>query len=189
MKCDVNSFPISFAGNGGTGGRSGESKYDNIGGSGQGDSYTQCLELATHHNLSSGDGGSGQQCFLIYGGSGGGVLVDGKGPHAGNGTVLYITELHTVLILINDWMNTVQDISRMHLTRRLCFNRQCVGCVGSIYSVRRRGVWRRRRGRRLRGRKQARVWLAFCRRQRRQRIRVRRVGLNIASRASLHSNS
>ena len=87
----------SMTGRGGTGGSSSTSNSINYSGcAGQGEAeYRNCLALAAHHNLSAGEGGSGQRTSTVsvLGGSGGGGggLVDGNAPQrpAGRGHALH----------------------------------------------------------------------------------------------------
>lgn len=89
-------------GSGGAGGNDGynvantAAPFTTPGGQGQGvTSYMACLNLAKLHQLSAGAGGAGGLPWT-YGpnswsasGGGGGVLLDGNGPAAQNGMVLY----------------------------------------------------------------------------------------------------
>ena len=82
----------SYSGAGGTGGSNGEtggSTYPS--GSGQGNTYIACVQLAVVHKLTAGVGGDGGMSYSSGGelwqasGGGGGVLLDGNGPAAGDG--------------------------------------------------------------------------------------------------------
>ena len=83
----------TYGGSGGSGGSNGGSATPcATGGLGQGHAtYAACLQMATLHNLTAGTGGIGglnQYTNLAWFGpsvGGGGILVDGIGPSAGNG--------------------------------------------------------------------------------------------------------
>ena len=83
----------TYGGSGGSGGSNGGSAAPcTTGGLGQGNAtYAACLQMATLHNLTAGTGGIGglnrypSQSFYGPSGGGGGILVDGIGPSAGNG--------------------------------------------------------------------------------------------------------
>lgn len=87
----------SYAGAGGTSGSGGQRASNGAaGGSGQNISYTACLQLAVHHQLTAGAGGAGGIAIADHStgnyqaaGGGGGVLLDGNGPAAGDGTICY----------------------------------------------------------------------------------------------------
>ena len=85
---------VTYGGSGGSGGADGSSAGTCLnGGLGQGTAaYAACLQMATLHTLAAGAGGRGglNQVNTIYSygpsGGGGGILVDGIGPSAGDGS-------------------------------------------------------------------------------------------------------
>lgn len=106
--CDIG----SYTGAGGTGGSDGEIGNSTLpSGSGQGIAYyTACLQFALFHQLTAGAGGAGGLCFLYYAswqasGGGGGVLLDGNGPSAGDGL------LSSKKIYLQNYLSTVSFVA------------------------------------------------------------------------------
>ena len=104
----------TYGGSGGSGGLNGSSAAPcATGGLGQGNAtYAACLQMATLHNLTARAGGIGGLTknsggYAAPSGGGGGILVDGIGPTAGNGAIL-----NELTVIIN-W-NESKDLKLNH---------------------------------------------------------------------------